>query len=135
MKTARTGLALDFDLYQLAVKRADSEGLSFAAYVINLIAIDLIDDPDGAKVLSIQRARANRRRLGQDPSFSDGPQLKTDSEFVAEQKQNKARNRALFKSLGGAPQDPTLNEDQAAYDTEAKVGGLDRRSKARKTGT
>jgi hypothetical protein len=132
MKTSRTGLALDADLYRLAVKRAESEGRSFAAYVTDLIAIDLIDAEGAEKVVTIQRMRANRRRMAQGAIEREGPVLKSDAEFIAEKKE-KHRTHGDFLR---ATSDPTLNEEQAGYDTTGGLPGQDKpRSRQRKTGT
>lgn len=61
--TARTGLALERDLYLLAQKKAAEHGQSFAEYAISLIAHDLIDHPDGERSAKIRQLRADRARF------------------------------------------------------------------------
>lgn len=59
-QSARTGLKLEKRLYLKAQAHADSLGMSFAAYVIDLIARDLAnledarDIPDVRRILGIQ---------------------------------------------------------------------------------
>ncbi|EIQ01792.1 hypothetical protein OpiT1DRAFT_00367 [Opitutaceae bacterium TAV1] len=55
---ARTGLKMDKTLYLLAQQKAISRRQSFAAYVVDLIALDLIDYPGGEHIPDIQRIRA-----------------------------------------------------------------------------
>ncbi len=61
--TARTGLALERDLYLLAQKKAAADGRSFADYVVSLIAHDLIDHPEGHTSARIRQMRDDRARF------------------------------------------------------------------------
>lgn len=57
-----TGLKIEKHLYLLAQKHAANFNQSFAAYVVDLIAADLIDHPAGAGIPDIERMRHQKAR-------------------------------------------------------------------------
>ncbi|MDR1282182.1 MAG: hypothetical protein LBK99_15380 [Opitutaceae bacterium] len=61
---ARTGLKMEKTLYLLAQQKAVSRRQSFAAYVVDLIALDLLDYPGGENIPDIQRIRALQKNAG-----------------------------------------------------------------------
>lgn len=93
---------MEAGLYALATQHADKErGQSFAAYVTELIAMDLIDHPQGDGVITIERMRANRRRMMQPEGHKDGPPLQTNAEFTQEQKKKTRTAHQMRKTLKG----------------------------------
>lgn len=89
MPIARTGLQLDANLYHLAQRKAASLQQSFAAYVVDLIAADVMHDAGADQSADVLRLRATMQRISR--RYSDGVPLG----LVAEQERMAAESSEL----------------------------------------
>ncbi len=98
MKYARTGLQIEKRLYQLAQKRADARGQSFAAYIVDLVTLDLMDLPEAAEIPDVLRMRTNIGRAKSTPQL---PPIAHIEDQAASQNKTAAFAKGLKEHIAG----------------------------------